>query len=251
MDAVSMRPERLSIEEAALYDLPVVAHDQLIPPGSRAVIVAPHPDDEVLGAGGLLAQFCAQGCQALLIAVTDGTASHPGSALWPANRLALIRPAETAYALGLLGIHAEIVRLGLPDGAIASQADELRHCLQQHLRAGDVVITTWREDSHPDHQAVGAVCAEVCAKVSASMSEDRPVRLLETPIWSWDWLTAEDARRGRAVRLPLPLPVRMRKLRAIHAFESQLKPDASTGKPPILHVEALVPLMRPDEVFFT
>ncbi|MEC5399892.1 PIG-L deacetylase family protein [Uliginosibacterium sp. H1] len=243
MDAVSTRPERLSVEEAALYDLPVVTHEALIPSGSRAVVVAPHPDDEVLGAGGLLAQFCAQGCKALLIAVTDGTASHPGSALWPVGRLALIRPAETAYALSLLGVNAEVVRLGLPDGAIAAHADVLRQCLHEHLREGDVVITTWREDRHADHQAVGEVCAEVAAA--------HEVRLLETPIWSWDWLTADDAKRERAVRLPLPMPVRIRKLRAIHAFDSQIQPDESTGKPPILHPDALVPLLRAEEIFFT
>jgi hypothetical protein len=44
-----------------LADLPVTIAAQLVPPNSRAVIVAPHPDDEVLACGGLLQQLHAQG----------------------------------------------------------------------------------------------------------------------------------------------------------------------------------------------
>src|SRR6185312_15572981 len=42
-----------------------------------AVIVAAHPDDEILGAGGTLARLAAGGARLRLVAVTDGEASHP------------------------------------------------------------------------------------------------------------------------------------------------------------------------------
>src|ERR1700733_13799140 len=71
--------------------LPEVDPAILVPPGARAVIVAPHPDDEILGTGGLLAQLSDLGRKVLIIAVTDGTASHPDSPQWPAARLAAIR----------------------------------------------------------------------------------------------------------------------------------------------------------------
>jgi hypothetical protein len=58
------------------------------PQGARAVVVAPHPDDEVLSVGGLLAQLADTGTPVEVIAVTDGTASHSGSTEWPAERLA-------------------------------------------------------------------------------------------------------------------------------------------------------------------
>ena len=44
-----------------------------------AVIVAAHPDDEILGAGGTLARLAAGGARLRLVAVTDGEASHPGT----------------------------------------------------------------------------------------------------------------------------------------------------------------------------
>lgn len=45
------------------------AHDSLL-------IVSPHPDDEVLGCGGLLAKYCAPGKKAYVLFLTRGEASH-------------------------------------------------------------------------------------------------------------------------------------------------------------------------------
>ena len=45
-----------------------------------AVIVAAHPDDEVLGAGGLISMLAASCARLRLVAVTDGERSHRGHA---------------------------------------------------------------------------------------------------------------------------------------------------------------------------
>lgn len=37
---------------ARLRALPAITADLLVPPNCRAVIIAPHPDDEILGCGG-------------------------------------------------------------------------------------------------------------------------------------------------------------------------------------------------------
>lgn len=76
----------------------------LVPPGSRAVVIAPHPDDEVLGCGGLLQRLAEAGRTLQLISVTDGSASHPGSDRWPVQRLSVVRPQESAEALRRLGL---------------------------------------------------------------------------------------------------------------------------------------------------
>src|SRR6266853_6003186 len=44
---------------------PITAND-------RIVVVAPHPDDEVLGAGGLIQQACAVGAEVHVIYLTSG-----------------------------------------------------------------------------------------------------------------------------------------------------------------------------------
>jgi LmbE family N-acetylglucosaminyl deacetylase len=65
-----------------------------------AVVVAAHPDDEVLGAGGTIAILAAAGVRVRLVALTDGGASHPGA---DPVAVARTRAAETAAALDLLG----------------------------------------------------------------------------------------------------------------------------------------------------
>jgi LmbE family N-acetylglucosaminyl deacetylase len=64
------------------------------------VVVAAHPDDEVLGVGGTMAMLAARGVRLRLIAITDGEASHPGAD--PAV-IAQTRINESADALDRLG----------------------------------------------------------------------------------------------------------------------------------------------------
>ena len=88
-------------------------------PPATVVVIAPHPDDEVLGVGGLLALLARKGTAIHIIAVTDGEASHPSSPTVSQRDLAARRVAESEKALALLGLQAASVeRLGLPDGDV-------------------------------------------------------------------------------------------------------------------------------------
>jgi LmbE family N-acetylglucosaminyl deacetylase len=227
-----------------LNPLRATSAESLVPSGARAVVVAPHPDDEVLAVGGLLAQL-ARGASAIrVIAVTDGTASHRGSRDWPVERLVRERPRESREALHRLGVDVEPVRLGLPDGGLRGLetllADRLLTLFERH----DVVFTTWRGDGHPDHEATGHACAFAAAR--------RGARLVEVPVWAWHWAAPGDWRLpwGRARRLDLDAPACRGKQSALRAFASQLEPDASTGRPAILRSTTLERAARPFEVFF-
>ena len=57
-----------------MAELALVSVEQLVPEGHRAVIIAPHPDDEVLGCGGLLQGLAALGRAIQLISVKIGRA---------------------------------------------------------------------------------------------------------------------------------------------------------------------------------
>ena len=74
---------------------------------SSVVVVAAHPDDEVLGVGGLLAMLAGARTRLRLVAITDGEASHPGMDRVAAGQLAERRAAETSTALDRLGAAAE------------------------------------------------------------------------------------------------------------------------------------------------
>ncbi len=220
---------------------PVTA-DSLVPAGARAVVVAPHPDDEILGTGGLLAQLSSAGREILLVAATDGEASHPGSSRWPADTLARTRPQETAAALDVLGIAAQTLRLGLPDGGLVQHEATLRARLMRCLRAGDVVFAPWQLDGHPDHEAV-ARAAIVAARVNGA-------RLIEVPIWGWHWCEPGDPRMpwDRARSVALTPALQQAKQRAVAQFHSQVQADPSTGQGPILHAAALQRMVGAVEV---
>lgn len=221
----------------------------LVPAGRRAVVVAPHPDDEVLAVGGLLAQLAPLEREMLIVAVTDGTASHPGSAEWSAQRLAAERPLESRRAWDCLGLRidgpARAMRLGLPDGGLEASSSVLAQTLTALLRPNDVVFTTWRHDGHPDHEATGRACATAAAGAGA--------RLIEVPVWAWHWAEPGDARLPwhRASRLALDGTANRLKRRAVDAFTSQLLADPSTGAGPILRSTTVQRAHRPFEIFFS
>ncbi|MDM0066678.1 PIG-L family deacetylase [Variovorax sp. J31P207] len=219
--------------------------ETLIPAVGRAVVVAPHPDDEVLAVGGLLAQLARLGSAIRVIAVTDGTASHRGSRDWPVERLVRERPGESREALHRLGVDIEPIRLGLPDGGLRGLETLLADRLLTLFDRQDVVFTTWRGDGHPDHEATGHACAFAAARTGA--------KLVEVPVWAWHWAAPGDKRLPwlRARRLDLDAQACRRKQSAVRAFASQIEADASTGRPPVLRPTTLARAARPFEVFFT
>jgi LmbE family N-acetylglucosaminyl deacetylase len=208
------------------------------------VVVAPHPDDEVLAAGGLLRSAALAGRDLLVLALTDGGASHPGSTRWPAEVLPAQRRAESAAAMLELGLPADVLhRLGLPDGALADHESELRARLAAVIGPADVLVVPWRWDGHPDHEAAGRACAAV--------AEAAGTGCFEAPIWGWHWCRPDDPAFpwSRAVALPLPPDLVERKRRAVAAFVSQLESDPSTGAEAILPDWALARVVHEREVF--
>jgi LmbE family N-acetylglucosaminyl deacetylase len=228
---------------ARLAALPEVDPAELVPFGARAVVIAPHPDDEVLGTGGLLALLSEISRSVLIIAVTDGTASHPKSTQWPPDRLASVRPLETREALQRLHMRqVQVVRLGLQDGGAKQFEANLSGLLSKYLQPDDIVFTTWRYDGHPDHEATGRAAYEAASAAR--------LPLIEVPLWTWHWASPDDPRVpwSRARRVVLDGATHARKVRAVQAFRSQIEPDPATGKAPVLPEHVLARLTRPFEV---
>src|ERR1700733_9497152 len=87
-----------------------------------ALILAPHPDDESLGCGGLIATCAAAGRPPLVAILTDGAASHPNSRAFPPDRLRAQRALEARTAVVHLGLSPDrLVFLDQPDSAAPSQ----------------------------------------------------------------------------------------------------------------------------------
>ena len=202
-----------------------------------AVIVAAHPDDEVLGAGGLISMLAAGRARLRLVAVTDGERSHQGHAS-PAV-LARRRTAETAAALRALGAQrTEVIRLQLPDGGLAAREDALTAALAPLTAGFDLCLAPWDSDMHPDHEAAGRAARQ-----------SSPGQFYQYPVWMWHWAVPADPRVpwARALRVPLPPRAAGRKRAAITCFRSQTE-DRGHGLGPVLAPGMIAHFTRAMEV---
>jgi LmbE family N-acetylglucosaminyl deacetylase len=223
-----------------LHELPVLD----IGGWSSVVVVAAHPDDEVLGVGGTLAMLAARSARLRLVAITDGEASHPGLSHAAAGRLAERRVAETSHALRRLGAEAEIIRLRIPDTGVARREAEVRELLGGLVAGFGMCLAPWDGDLHADHEAAGRAAHAACSADG--------VPLLSYPIWTWHWAHPRDARVPweRATRVPLSPETARRKRQAIGSFASQLRPRGS-DRPPVLPPGVVAHFIRDQEVLIS
>jgi LmbE family N-acetylglucosaminyl deacetylase/SAM-dependent methyltransferase len=182
--------------------------------GDVLVVVAAHPDDESLGAGGLIAAAAAAGAEVRLIIATDGEASHPHSPTHSSAQLAGLRRAEVRAAAAVLAASLDPVFLGLPDSSLADDPSALAERVAPHLVDATVVVSTWTADRHPDHEACGAAVAGLLAGRSG-------VTHWQYPIWAWHWGTPRDLPWERMARIELDDAAQAAKRAAIEAHVSQ------------------------------
>ncbi|MBV7411093.1 PIG-L deacetylase family protein [Maritimibacter sp. DP1N21-5] len=185
----------------------------------RLVVLAPHPDDESLGCGGLLARAF-EGAGAHVVCLTDGGASHPGSHGWPRARLAALRRSEMDRAIACLGGSRDALTwLGMEDGGLC-RANPQEMAARLEALIEDVgarhIFAPAPEDHHEDHRAT--------ARFASALRSRRPDwRFYAYPVW-WRWDDPDFARkiaRQRPVFLP-PGRHLPRKQAAIRAHRSQM-----------------------------
>ena len=167
---------------ARMRALPFATPEALLGAGAP-LILAPHPDDESLGCGGLIAACCAMGRPPIVVVLTDGARSHPGSAAFPPARLVALRAAETRAAVAALGLAPPCLHfMGLPDGEVPRSGPAMEDAaatvaaIAQSAGVG-TILGTWEHDPHDDHVAAHAIASRAAALAG--------VRLLSYPVWGW------------------------------------------------------------------
>lgn len=230
---------------SGLHDLSRLEITKNFAPHQRVCLFAPHPDDEVLGCGGLMQQLAAHGNPIVLIHVTNGTQSHPNSTLYTQESLDIIRPQESVKALAALGIAQQVttITLHLADGEVFNQQDKLYQKLSAIIQPNDILITPFMRDGHPDHEATG--------RVVASFAKQHHLACYQVLIWAWHWAKPADSRIPWhcAIKVDLTSEQLQRKVDAIACFESQVTTDASTGNPPVLSAQTIARISQPWEVY--
>jgi LmbE family N-acetylglucosaminyl deacetylase len=202
----------------------------------RIVVVAPHPDDETLGVGGLLFDLGRCGWSVTVVAVTDGEAAH-GPA--HAAQLHRIRPDEQTRALSYLSPGAEIIRLAIPDGRVREWQPSLGNALEAivRMREATLLLSTWRGDRHPDHEAAG--------RAAALIAEDVGMAFCEFPIWARHWARPDELPGAQLCGWRVSRAGLDAKRKAIDVFASQtVAVDGVT----ILPAHVLAKFLHPIEV---
>lgn len=217
---------------------------------AKLVVVAAHPDDETLGAGGLIHQAQHHLIPTEIIMCTWGERSHPDSPTQGPEQLARLRAAELQEALNILAPGCVHRALGLPDGELASHAPTLEQEIiaSVETKGTTLIVAPWSADGHTDHDAAGAAAAGA-ARSTGSL-------LLEYPIWMWHWARPDDP----ADRDMVPWPALRRlelhttevhaKAAAMSTHHSQVAPlSPAPGDETLLSKGMLAHFERPFETF--
>ena len=180
-----------------------------LPVAARTVgVVAPHPDDETLAAGGLISDLTRWGWRVTIVVVTDGAASHPH-----VRDLSLIREVECRRATQALGVSEPPKFLRFPDGEAQSNVREIAAALHQVLARVDLVVAPRPDDGHSDHDATAHA-------LQRAFCHAGPPRL-QYAIWGWEHLDAVQLNIDAAVIFRPSAKARRAKKHALRHYQSQ------------------------------
>ncbi|MFZ5775997.1 MAG: glycosyltransferase [Thermodesulfobacteriota bacterium] len=122
--------------------------------GDAILVVAPHPDDEVIGCGGYLALARQAGRRVRVIVLTDGALGRASAA---------VREGECRAGLAVLGVE-EVEFWGYPDGSLPLSGPIVQR-LQEAvaaLRPAEILLPA-PTDPHPDHRRATRVLVKALA----------------------------------------------------------------------------------------
>jgi LmbE family N-acetylglucosaminyl deacetylase len=185
------------------------------------VVVAPHPDDESLACGGLLAEACRQGLQGKVVIVSDGVGSHPNSKAYPPDRLRSLREEEARQAAAELGLKPEdMLFLGLPDRFVPSEGEEAERAIDAISDCARAIgakslFVSWRHDPHCDHEASYRIARAVQRRVGG-------LRLFEYVVWGHTLPPSTEVDAIGGFRIQIHQEALEKKRRAIAAHRSQM-----------------------------
>jgi len=121
----------------------------------RPLVLAPHFDDELMGAGGTLLFLSAQGAQITVCFITDGSGGFRGGLT--REELVIERKRENAIVSRELGYKS--ICMDYEDGALQSQIDSAKESVLEVVRRvqPDVLFCPFFFDHHADHRAAALI----------------------------------------------------------------------------------------------
>jgi LmbE family N-acetylglucosaminyl deacetylase len=151
-----------------------------------SLVIAPHPDDETLGVGGLIALRRQENSAVRVIFLTSGEASHMSCCSISREEVACIRRQQALEATACLGLNSgEILWQDLQDGRIPCKGEKgfedsvtiLAEILKNEKPAE--VYCPHPYDGWRDHEATSAIVNEALER------SGHDVKLIYYLVWSW------------------------------------------------------------------
>jgi N-acetylglucosamine malate deacetylase 1 len=225
---VQLKEFRRSLVRKVIYS----AAGSLAVSPTSALVIAPHPDDETLGCGGLIASKKSKGDRVAVVFLTDGEAAHRGCCNTTPDKIASARRMLADESGRLLGLkEKDMFWLGLSDGMIPRKdKPEFKMVVERiskligKIKPQEVYAPHYM-DCWPDHEAASEIAS------AAISTMDYHCELYYYPVWMWHNLRLRllpEILKTKIIRIDIGA-VLERKKTAIDHYLSVLNTDC--GKP--------------------
>lgn len=188
----------------------------------KILIVAPHPDDEVLGCSGLIQRLLSEGKQVDVAILSGGGKSHAGCCKIDESTLIESRRNLSRKAAEILGLPLEHLHfLDYPDGCIAfdcSETERLKKLIDTLLP--ESIFVPHKGEGWSDHLEAGQIVRKLAGETSC-------VSFYEYCVWFW-YYNVWNIDRKKAFVLTMTKEEHFRKNEAIDAY---VQPKAPCGNP--------------------
>ena len=237
------------------YVLSTVEHNAIpfVLRESKALVIAPHPDDETLACGGLIALKKHLGATVHVLFLSRGEGAHRNCCTTSEQTIGDVRQRLAADACTHLGLQiGDLLWCDFPDGAIPGKADPL--FAEAASRLSKIftdcmpmeIYTPHPQDCWPDHQRATELVLDAAALAQCT------IEMYFYPVWMWHNLRLRDLgqlKGWQGLRLDIR-PVREKKQAAIRQFLYATNPSCGVPFCGNLPSGFLNPFQKDYEIFF-
>jgi N-acetylglucosamine malate deacetylase 1 len=137
----------------------------------QALVVAPHPDDDIIGCGGSIIRHIRKGHRVTAVYMTSGEA---GSLELPKEELRRIREAEAGEAASLMGFD-DLIFLRNADGHLSINPENVTS-LTRLIRAKrpEIIYFPHAGEGCRDHRITHEICAEALKRARGPWFQECP-----------------------------------------------------------------------------
>lgn len=185
-------------------------------PNCNCLIIAPHPDDEVLGCGGLISRLVMSGNIPHILIMTGGESSHNGCCTISPDEVIEARRNLTFKSMTILGVPESNIHLfSYKDGRICFEDKEtVRLADLLSLLNPDVVFVPHWGEGWPDHIQTRDIAIKLLPE---------NVLIYEYCVWMW-YYNVWDLDWKNSLRFRMTNTEHCQKLRAVNQYVAPLAP---------------------------